>query len=148
MLWGAIEGAAERYSERVRIAERACMKRGAPTCRFELCFFPPAQALALPIESPQQMARRRIQQQLANVVLAILPTSNGMTLLELRALLQLRNVSASHTRPIVLLEALTHLQHAGLVSSTANQPGDDLSHRRYWRAPTAGESLSVPHGYA
>ncbi len=147
MLWGAIEGAAERYGERVRITERTCMKQGAAACRFELCFFPPAHAPALRIDSPQQMARRRTQQQLANVVLATLPTSNGITLLELRALLQLRSVSASHTRPIVLLEALNHLQHAGLVSSTANQPGDDLSQRRYWRSPTAGVPLPAPHGH-
>jgi hypothetical protein len=28
---------------------------------------------------------------------------------------------------------------AGLVASTANQPGDHLANRRYWRAPTAGK---------
>jgi len=36
-----------------------------------------------------------------------------------------------------LLKALRHLQYAGLVASTANQPGDNLTQRRYWQAPLA-----------
>src|SRR5207244_3748662 len=38
VLWGAIEGAAERYGERVYILETACMKQGAAVCRFEVSF--------------------------------------------------------------------------------------------------------------
>ena len=38
VLYGAIEGAAERYGEKVQIIERACMKRGAAECRFEIYF--------------------------------------------------------------------------------------------------------------
>jgi hypothetical protein len=45
-------------------------------------------------------------------------------------------VSAHQLRPSVLLEALHHLQFAGLIASTANQPGDTLTLRRYWRIPT------------
>src|SRR6266513_3067893 len=39
-------------------------------------------------------------------------------------------------RPALLLEALRHLNYAGLVATTANHAGYDLMHRRYWRAPT------------
>ena len=35
VLRGAIEGAAERYGEHVRVIERSCMKRGATVCRFQ-----------------------------------------------------------------------------------------------------------------
>src|SRR2546423_220382 len=43
VLRGAIEGAAERYGERVQIVEQKCMKRGDPVCRFELRFSPSAE---------------------------------------------------------------------------------------------------------
>ena len=143
VLWGAIEGAAERYGERVRIVERTCMKRGAGVCRFELRFFRiPSGPLQQQEDTPQQVTRRRAQQQLANLVLTALPDQDGMTLAELRVMLQRWQVSPNQLRPSVLLEALRHLQHAGLAASTANQPGDDLSRRRYWRAPTLGEERS------
>jgi hypothetical protein len=32
-----------------------------------------------------------------------------------------------------ILQALTQLPHVGLVASSANESGDDFSHRRYWR---------------
>ena len=35
-----------------------------------------------------------------------------------------------------LLEAVQHLQFAGLVASSADQPGDELTNRRYWRVRT------------
>jgi hypothetical protein len=137
VLWGAIEGSAERYGERVQILERSCMKHGAPICRFELRFsFPVSQPLDR-LETPEQIARRRDQQQLANLVLSVLPGDDGVMLTEIRELLQPWQLHPNQLRPRALLEAVQHLQHAGLVASTASQPGDDLAHRRYWRAPTA-----------
>lgn len=139
VLWGAIEGAAERYGERVQIVESTCMKRGAAQCRFELRFSPLASGPLNQVETPEQAARRRAQQQLANLVLSALPDSNGVTLTELQGILQRWQITPNQLRPSILLEALRHLQHAGLVASTANQPGDVLSSRRYWRAPTSGK---------
>lgn len=139
VLWGAIEGAAERYGERVQILKRTCMKRGASLCRFEVTFFRPASSPLWRQETPEQVAKRNAQQQLANLVLEALPDYDGSTLIELQAVLQHRQVSPNQIRPSVVLEALRHLIHAGLVASTANQPGDDLARRRYWRAPTSGK---------
>ena len=138
VLWGAIEGAAERYGERVQIVERTCMKRGAPRCRFELRFSAPTSGPLNRLETPEQIARRNSKQQLANLALLALPDNDGVTLIELQGMLQHYQLDPNQLRPSVMLEALRHLQHAGLVASTANQPGDDLAHRRYWRAPTAG----------
>jgi hypothetical protein len=53
----------------------------------------------------------------------------------LQTILRERHISAWCQRPAILLEAIQHLQFAGLVISTANQPGDDLNNRRYWRIP-------------
>jgi hypothetical protein len=138
LLWGAIEGAAERYGEKVQIVERSCMKQGAPLCRFELRFSTSTSAPLERLETPEQIARRQNQQQLANLVLSTLPDQNGFTLIELQGLLQRGQVNPQFLRPSILLESLRHLQHAGLVASTANQPGDDLTRRRYWRAPRTG----------
>lgn len=139
VLWGAIEGAAERYGERVQIVERTCMKRGAAVCRFEIAFYRQSSGSLSQMETPEQVARRKAQQQLANLVLEALPDYNGITLVGLQSILQQWQVSPNQSRLSVVLEALRHLQHAGLVASTANQPGDDLANRRYWRAPTAGK---------
>jgi len=65
------------------------------------------------------------------------PRLKGVTLEKLQDILLSRRASTHQRRPSVLLEALHHLQHVGLVATTANQLGDDLSHRRYWRAPTS-----------
>ncbi len=137
VLWGAVEGAAERYGERVHIVEHTCMKQEATTCQFELAFSSPLSYFGRQ-ETPEQIARRNAQQQLAQLVLQTLPYNDGVRLVELQGILQKRQVSPNQVRPSVLLEALRHLQHAGLVASTANQPGDDLTRRRYWRAPTLG----------
>jgi predicted transcriptional regulator len=40
----------------------------------------------------------------------------------LQRILQRQLADPQHVRPKALLDALNHLQHAGLVSSTANQP--------------------------
>ena len=138
VLFGAIEGAAERYGEQVSIVERSCMKRGAAVCRFEVRFFA-VSSQSQRGETPEQMARRHSQQQLANLVLSTLPDQDGVTLAELQGLLQSWQIDPQFLRPSVLLKALRHLQHAGLAATTANQPGDALSHRRYWRAPTSGK---------
>lgn len=136
LLWGAIEGAAQRYGQRVQVVEVSCMKQGAPICHFDLHFSTPvSQPLEL-LETPEQIAKRTNQQQLANLVLSVLPAEYGLTLVELQEHLRVWVVGSQQVRPAVLLEALRHLQHAGLVSSTANQPDDNLANRRYWRTPT------------
>ncbi len=136
VLLGAIEGAAERFGEQVQVIERTCMKQKAAECRFEVRFFAGSPRL---LETPEQWARQDAQQQLANLVLEVLPDKNGVTLAELRTWLYSQQVSPHHLRPSQLLTALRHLQHAGLVATTANQQGDNLSIRRYWRTPTSGE---------
>jgi len=60
--------------------------------------------------------------------------TEGVTLADLQEVLaHHRHITAHHLRPAVLLEALQHLQFAGLV---ANQPHDDLTNRRYGRVRT------------
>jgi predicted hydrocarbon binding protein len=137
VLWGAIEGAAERYGERVRIRELSCMKRGGEVCRFIAEFSGPRSDAPSGQTTPEHLARREQQQQLRRRVLSALPgyeTVDGATLSDLRELLLKRgDVDAHQLRPAVLLEALQQLQFAGLVKSSANQAGDNLLHRRYWR---------------
>ncbi len=137
LLMGAIEGAAERYGEQVQIVEQSCMKQGAPACRFEIHFSPLLSRPESGLETPEQQARSRTQQQLADLVLSMLPNEDGVTLRNLYEFLQKGSTNPQEFRPSVLLEALRHLQFVGLVASSANQPGDDLTHRRYWRAPTS-----------
>lgn len=136
LMWGTIEGAAQRYGQRVQVVEVSCMKRGAPVCRFDLRFTPPTSRPLELLETPEQIAKRANQQQLANLILSVLPTEYGLTLVELQGHLRVWEVQPEQVRPALLLEGLRHLQHAGLVSSTANQPGDNLANRRYWRTPT------------
>jgi hypothetical protein len=119
------------------------MKRGAPVCRFELHFSSPVSQPLAYLETPEQIARRRNQQQLANLVLSVLPDRNGATLVDVQELLRPWQLRPDQLRPRALLEALQHLQHAGLVATTAAQPGDDLAHRRYWRAPLRDEDGST-----
>lgn len=135
VLYGTVEGAAERYGEKVTILERSCMKKGANVCRFELHFTPPATRVTQ--EPPEQLQRQFMQQQLADQVLTLLPHKDGITLSELHQLLQNHMTPFEPVRPSALLKALRHLQYAGLVASTANQPGDNLTQRRYWQAPLA-----------
>jgi hypothetical protein len=133
VLLGTIEGAAQRYGETVRIRQLTCMRQGAPTCRFETHF-----SRQLVDQGQQetfaQSAHWKVQQQLAQLVLKVLPTQDGLTLAHLQRVLQRQLADPQHVRPKVLLDALNHLQHAGLICSTANQPGDNLTCRRYWRA--------------
>lgn len=136
LLWGTIEGAAQRYQQRVQVIEVSCMKHGASVCRFELDFSPPVSRPLEIIETPEQIVKRANQQQLAELVLSVLPTDYSLTLADLLEHLRRWEINPQQLRPALVLEALRHLQHAGLVSSTANQPDDNLANRRYWRAPT------------
>ncbi|MEO8973254.1 MAG: hypothetical protein ABI406_16840 [Ktedonobacteraceae bacterium] len=92
------------------------------------------------IETPEQIAQRNNRRQMADMALSVLPDKDGMTLQDVQRILQhWQYVNPQQIRPSVLLESLRHLQHAGLVASTANQAGDDLASRRYWRVPTSGK---------
>lgn len=139
LLWGAIEGAAERYGEVATIAERACMRHGAPACQLEVRFAPQARATgninSRHEASLEQQARWITQQQLADHVYGLLPEHGGQTLENLRTQLAQHYPDQQAQRPYVLLQALYQLEHAGLIASTANQPGDTLAIRRYWRIP-------------
>src|SRR5258708_6013594 len=140
VLRGAIEGAAERYGERVRVIERTCMKRGAMVCRFQARFFAPSPAPQEHLKTPEQVARQKAQKELTDLVLSLLPDAgmtDGLTLADLQGILrQHQDVRPRQLRPAVLLEALNQLQFAGLVMSTASQQGDDFARRRYWRVQT------------
>jgi Haem-NO-binding len=143
VLAGAIEGAAERFGERARIIEHACMKQGASACCFEVHFvtnsmFPPCP------QTPQQVTHHQARQHFADLVLSALPDVGGVTLYDLQRTMRHWPVSAQQLRPSLLLEALHHLQFAGLIASTGNQPGDTLTQRRYWRVPTLDRSGSQP----
>jgi len=134
LLYGAIEGAAERFGEAAQIIESACMRQGAPQCRFEVNFTRTSAPLSLK-QTSEQAAQARAKQQLADQVLSALPDSDGLTLQELQGVMQRWPVAPELVRPSQLLEALKHLQYAGLITSTANQAGDNLATRRYWRVP-------------
>lgn len=136
LLWGAIEGAAQRYGQRVQVVEVSCMKQGASLCRFDMHFSLPISKPLEILETPEQITKRTNQQQMANLVLSVLPAEYGLTLAELQAHLRVWEMKQQQLRPALLLEALRHLQHAGLVCSTANYQNDNLTNRRYWRAPT------------
>lgn len=135
VLKGAIEGAAERYGEQVKIVERSCMKKGDPTCIFEIRFSAPSDRHK---ETEEQKEHQEAKQQFAQFILSLLPDKDGVTLVEVQKTVVLRGVRKEWARPALLLEALRHLHHAGLVATTANQAGDDFVNRRYWRAPTVG----------
>ena len=135
LLYGAIEGAAARYGQQVKIFERTCMHRGDSVCRFELRFSASSKVPILQ-ETAEIINKRKMQQQLTSLVLSILPGQNGITLHEVQSLLQRQTMAPLPFRLSALLEAVLHLQYAGLAASTANQDGDNLSIRRYWRAPT------------
>jgi predicted hydrocarbon binding protein len=96
VLWGAIEGAAERYGEQVSITERTCMKRGDPVCRIEAQFSGPGTSEPAYVLIPEQITRREQQQHLRGQVLAALPgfgTAEGLTLSDLQQLLMRRGVA-------------------------------------------------------
>lgn len=138
LLWGAIKGAADLYHENAQIVEQTCMRQGAPVCRFKVAFYPKSEEkTGVDVRLVEQNAAKR---QFADLVLSVVPASHGVTLTELGSMMKkyYQNSSPRQLRPSILLEALHHLQHAGLVASTVNQPGDTLMTRRYWRVPTTG----------
>lgn len=140
VLYGAIEGAAERFNEQVHINERTCMKKGAAACRFELQFSHARGQTTSAIPREQQALNLQ-RQQFSNLILSTLPEQGGVTLQELLQMLQLSSglFDAHLLRPSKVVEALNHLQYAGFVSSTAMQAGDTFTNRRYWRTPLADE---------
>ena len=137
-LWGAVEGAADRFGESVFIRERTCMNRGDQRCVFEIHFSPTSATET--VKSPEDEARTKVQQQFATLVLAVLPDreEGALTLFELQAKLMSFSAESQRLRPSTLLDTLQRLQHAGLLASTANQAGDDLGNRRYWGLPVVG----------
>jgi hypothetical protein len=139
ILLGSIEGAAERFGEEVQVMEHTCMQRGDAVCRFEIRFMPSRHPAGE--ETPEQRARQLEKRKLAELVLALLPTSDGITLLALQKRLQQMQLPAQHLRLSVLLETVERLQHVGLVCSTANKLQDDVMQRRFWRAPTSDRPL-------
>lgn len=150
LLRGAIAGAAERYGERVQVIEESCMKRGAQVCSFAIRFAPTsgtsmasqpfgasnvpwASGMSQPGAAPDPQAEA--QRRLADTIYALLPDAGGLTLSEAQAELHARHPElAEATRPFLVLDALSHLHHAGWVATSANEPGDALGNRRYWRA--------------
>lgn len=137
VLLGAIEGAGERYGERVNIIERSCMRSGASVCRFEILFQPLSTSEQERGEIEEARTLSQEKHLLADFVLTQLPYQRGTTLAELQLRLEKVAANPDKLRPHLVLEALRYLQYAGLVASTANQPGDTLAMRLYWRAPTA-----------
>lgn len=134
LLWGAIEGAATRFKESVEIVEQACMRKGARVCVFEVRFTGSVNIQKkLPTNTALQTQYRE-QHRLADLVLQVLPADRGITLQEiLERLKAMPNLLPQQVRPTTLLSAVTHLQAAGLIGSTANNPGDNLTMRRFWR---------------
>lgn len=148
VLHGAIEGAAERFGEKVYILESACKKQGATSCRFEI-YYLTQQHRTQPQEPPEVEKKRQERLQLAKIILFALPDRQGLTILEIRSILQMQ-VPPEQLRMNIILEALLSLQYAGLVTSTANHPDDILSNRRYWRVPTIrldqfNQAGALPH---
>jgi len=133
VLCGCIEGAADRFGEKVIIVERACMQHGARACLLEVRFFG-LDVSKVPVENMAMQNRHREQKYVADTILRVLPFEDGVTLQDLEMLLRVRSSMPLHQiRPSILLSAVSHLQHAGLITSTANIPGDILPSRRYWR---------------
>jgi predicted hydrocarbon binding protein len=133
VLHGAIEGAAERYGDQVYIVEQTCMKRGDKFCRFKVHFVPSPSKL---VRSPEQRRQQQTKREFASFVLEFLPEQEGVTLAQLQERLIAAGETKDTVRPALLIVALYHLHHAGLVATSANQPGDQFNSRRYWRAPT------------
>ncbi|GCE47973.1 heme-NO-binding protein [Thermosporothrix hazakensis] len=139
LLYGAIEGAAERYGETVQIEELACMKQGAEACVLKVRFFPGKRS---GLQDPEANRKRKRQRELAEMVLQVLPEDpqQALMLYDLLAIMrrgQHELLQASTLRPSALLIALQQLQAAGLVASTGLNSNEPLDRRRYWRVPAA-----------
>ena len=132
LLLGAIHGAADYYGEHVEVAETTCMRRGDRVCTFVLKF---SGTPTVNAEAPEMQAHRKQQQLFADQIFTLLPEQHGLTLAEIQEQIIQLGFSKQQSRPALILQALTLLHHAGRVASSANEPGDDFSHRRYWRVP-------------
>lgn len=135
LLLGAIEGTATRYGEQVSVRETTCMKQGAPMCTFEVRFAPGSSPSRAIHDGNGNTARWDTQRRLADLIYTLLPDADGITLAEIQERLRGHGVGPDLTRPFLVLEAINHLHHAGWSANTANEPGDDLARRRYWRLP-------------
>ncbi len=149
LLEGCIHGAAERFGENAYTREHSCMKRGAAVCRFEVRFEGESWAKRATPQMVEQEKQRLSKQGLSNLVLQTLPYDSrvSMTLEDIhRSVMQNQGpyfpeiykqqqpITSVHVSQIYTV--LTKLLQVGLVASTANQPGDTFTTRRYWRAPT------------
>ena len=136
VLLGAIEGAAQRYDERVQVQEMSCMKHGAPVCRMIARFSASASDPARYHRAAHE-GRKQEQMTLMKQIWTLLPeagTINGFTLTQIQERLKrYYAINASLLRPAVLVEALYQLQFAGYAMSTSAEPGDTILQRRYWR---------------
>lgn len=131
VLYGCIEGAADRFHEAVSIQERSCMQNGAPACLMEARFAKNTEPLQL--ESLEMANKQSESRWLDSMVLQLLPMQGGYTLKQVNELLQAHpGVPSAQVRPSAAFNAVQHLQHAGLVASTADR-GDLLLDRRFWR---------------
>ena len=133
LLLGAIQGTADYYGQRAEVSEVTCMRRGDASCTFFVKF---SSTSAASEEVPEMQTHRQEQQHYADQIFALLPMSHGLTLAELQERIVQRGASKQQSRPALILQALTMLHHAGLVASSANEAGDEFSHRRYWRIPS------------
>lgn len=131
VLYGCIEGAADRFHEAVIIQERSCMQHGAPACLMEARFEQKTEPLRL--ESLEMSHKQSESRWMDSMVLQLLPMQGGYTLKQVNELLQAHpGVPNEQVRPSAAYNSISHLQHAGLVASTADR-GDVLLDRRYWR---------------
>ena len=149
LLEGCIHGSADRFGEKAHTHEHQCMKRGDAVCRFEVRFEGESWAKRATPQMIEQEKQRLFKQDLSNLVLQALSfdSRTSMTLDDIHQTVQQNqgpyfpdiykqqpkatsvHVSQVHT-------VLAKLVQVGLVASTVNQPGDNFTNRRYWRAPT------------
>lgn len=133
ILHGCIEGAAKRFHEAVQIKERACMATGDACCLMEVRFARNTEPLQL--ESPAMSNKQSGDRWVDSMVLQLLPVYQGAgyTLGQVETLLRAHPaMPMEQVRISTAYKSIAHLQHAGLVASTANN-GDTLQTRRYWR---------------
>ena len=83
----------------------------------------------------ERQRQREEQRQLADLIYALLPDHDGVTLTDLQLRLRTNGATAEQARPFILLQALSYLHHMGWCANSANEPGDVLNSRRYWRLP-------------
>jgi len=129
LMVGCIEGAADRFKESVRVQELSCMRFGAPLCLMDVRFERNTESL----EDLSVLNRQSELRWIADEVLKLLPPAGGYTLPQIEMLLRAHpGIPVEQVRRSATYNAVTHLQHAGLVASSADI-GDLLQTRRYRR---------------